>query len=369
MFPQVDPIPLPAPVWLFKFLHGLTLTLHFAAVYILVGGLAMVCLWAILGRRSRNQAMLDAAGAVSHRLPVVMTYVINLGVPPLLFTQVLYGRAIYSSSVLIGVWWISVIVMLTAAYACLYAINTRAREGRPYGWIGLISLFLIVSIGKIYTMNMTLMLRPDVWLEMYRTDALGASLPPSDPTVMPRWLFMMVGSLAGAGLFMWFIGQKKFLTEEAALFLRTWGGRLTALGVLAQGPIALWAYKAQPALVQESVMSGTLTKAMAFAYLGTATVLLVLGGVGAAKAASRSWLLPSLASLVAVVNVAAVVIVRDGMRDAALLAHQYDVWNREVVTNWSVVGIFLGLLVIGIGVLGWLSMVLAKAEGMQETYA
>ncbi len=28
-----------------------------------------------------------------------MTYVINLGVPPLLFAQVLYGRAIYTSSV------------------------------------------------------------------------------------------------------------------------------------------------------------------------------------------------------------------------------------------------------------------------------
>ena len=36
------------------------------------------------------------------RLTVVMTFVINLGVPPLLFAQVLYGRALYTSSVLIG---------------------------------------------------------------------------------------------------------------------------------------------------------------------------------------------------------------------------------------------------------------------------
>ena len=31
-FPAVDPIPLPAPVWLFKLLHIVTLSLHFVAV-------------------------------------------------------------------------------------------------------------------------------------------------------------------------------------------------------------------------------------------------------------------------------------------------------------------------------------------------
>jgi len=33
---------------------------------------------------------------------MVMTFVINLAVPPLLFAQVLYGRALYTSSVLIA---------------------------------------------------------------------------------------------------------------------------------------------------------------------------------------------------------------------------------------------------------------------------
>lgn len=38
VFPVVDPIPLPAPVWLFKVLLDVTLTLHFAALYLLLGG-------------------------------------------------------------------------------------------------------------------------------------------------------------------------------------------------------------------------------------------------------------------------------------------------------------------------------------------
>ena len=46
------------------------------------------------------------ARALARRLTVVMTFVINLAVPPLLFAQVLYGRALYTSSVLIGLYWI-----------------------------------------------------------------------------------------------------------------------------------------------------------------------------------------------------------------------------------------------------------------------
>ena len=39
---------------------------------------------------------LVTARALARRLTVVMTFVINLGVPPLLFAQVLYGRALYT---------------------------------------------------------------------------------------------------------------------------------------------------------------------------------------------------------------------------------------------------------------------------------
>jgi hypothetical protein len=40
-FPELDPIPLPAPIWFFKTLHVATLSLHFAAVHLLIGGLIL----------------------------------------------------------------------------------------------------------------------------------------------------------------------------------------------------------------------------------------------------------------------------------------------------------------------------------------
>jgi hypothetical protein len=42
------------------------------------------------------------------------------------------------------------------------------------------------------------------------------------------------------------------------------------------------------------------------------------------------------------------------------------VWNRTVVTNWGVVGIFLVLFIGGLGVIGWLVSVAAGAKKTME---
>mgnify|MGYP001018653211 CR=1 FL=1 len=148
MFPQVDPIPLPAPVWLFKVLEVLTTSLHFAAVQLLLGGLIVSAVWAFFGRGERRVAMRDAAGSVATRLPILMVYVINFGVPPLLFAQVLYGRAIYTSSVLIGAAWISVIFLLMLVYSLLYVMAARARRRQAWSWVALAALG--VDLLRIY---------------------------------------------------------------------------------------------------------------------------------------------------------------------------------------------------------------------------
>jgi hypothetical protein len=50
------------------------------------------------------------------------------------------------------------------------------------------------AIAMIYSTTMTLMLRPEVWQQMYAASARGHTSP-SDPTLMPRWLFMLTGGL------------------------------------------------------------------------------------------------------------------------------------------------------------------------------
>jgi hypothetical protein len=135
-FPNVDPIPLPAPIWLFKLLHIVTLSLHSVAMQVLVGGLLIAVLLNLIGS---SDSARNAASAIARRLTIVMTYVINLGVPSLLFAQVLYGRAIYTSSVMIGARWIAVIPALILAYWLLYCFSAGMEAGKKVWWIGLIA--------------------------------------------------------------------------------------------------------------------------------------------------------------------------------------------------------------------------------------
>lgn len=369
LFPAPDPIPLPAPVWLMKGLLLVTLALHFIAVQLLVGGLLASSVWSIFGRRRRDPAMIDAAGAVSFRLPVVMTYVINLGVPPLLFSQVLYGRALYSSTVLIGAWWIAVVGLLMLSYTCLYVMTSRAKSGKAWGWIGLVALLVTVKIGYIYSTNFTLMLRPEAWLEMYRNAPSGTMLNGDDPTVLPRWAFMMAGGLTVGGAGAILLGLKKSLTADAGEFLRRQGGRMVAIGAVAQAALGFWVMGVQPEGIAAKVAENALWRGAEFAWL--ATVLLAAAAALAvqAKARSAAWHLPATVGLATFLNVASMVLVRDGIRDTTLLSKGFDVWDRAVASNWIVIGAFLALFVVGVVVVAWLASVVARARREEERYA
>ena len=368
-FPHVDPIPLPAPVWFFKSLEILTVSLHFMALQLLVGGLVVASLWAIGGRRRGDQVLIDASGAVATRLPILMTYVINLGVPPLLFAQVLYGRALYTSSVLIGTFWISVVLLLMMSYMCLYHMSSRAGRGKAWGWIGLVGLVITVKIGLIYTSNMTLMIRPDVWREMYSEDALGFHLNSGDPTVMPRWLFMMFGGLTVGGVGMMFLGLTKRLSAESSEFLRRWGARIAAKGAVTQVGLGYWVISAQPGPVQDSLGQSTLYGTCLIAWIACAALLFLLGLIAQARAQVATWLWPGIAGLLIFVGTLAMAIYRGGIRDVTLALRGFDVWDRAVASNWIVVGVFLVSFVFGLGVIAWLVSIAFRTSEVEKKYA
>jgi hypothetical protein len=366
-FPELDPIPLPAPVWFFKTLHIATLSLHFVAVHLLVGGLILATIWNFLGRNKPSSVHAEASGAIAKRLPIVMTYLINLGVPPLLFAQVLYGRALYTSSVLIGAYWISVIFLLMAGYYLLYKISQRAEEGRSWWPFGILSFVLISCIARIYTANMTLMIRPEVWLDLYRSDSHGAVMPTGDPTVLPRWLFMMIGSIGVAGVVVALMGATSKLSDEGKTFMRRWGGAVAVGFIATQAAIGVWVWRVQPAVVKDGIFASPLYRSSIFAWLSISALIAVGAALVAAGARSRAPLLPALASLMAVLATAAAVTVRDGIRDVTLMAKGFNVWERQVVSNWPVVILFLVLFAAGLAAIGWMMKVATK--GVKQSHA
>ena len=364
-FPAVDPIPLPAPIWLLKLLHIVTLSLHFVAVEMLLGGLLIAVALSFFGRASSAHI---TARALARRLTVVMTYVINLGVPPLLFAQVLYGRALYTSSVLIGAWWISIIALLTLAYWLLYKFSARLEAGRSAWWVGMGAWVLAGFIARLLSTNMTLMLRPEVWRKMYSASGAGIYLPTGDPTLTPRWLLMMVGGLFIGGLWMVYLAGRSTFTAEEKRFVAGVGGKIAAFFGIFYFAAGIWAASLQPEAVKAGLAHHALYRFAGYAgygWLGLVLLAIVLAAVAGFGKVGAGWL-GWAGALAAVLVEITLVVYRDGVRDLTLLSKGFDVWDRAVATNWGVVGLFLVLFVGGLGVVGWLLSVVARAQKPME---
>jgi hypothetical protein len=93
--------------------------------------------------------------------------------------------------------------------------------------------------------------------------------------------------------------------------------------------------------------------------------LAVFAGFGKIAAGWLGW----SSALVALLVEITFTVYRDAVRDLTLLSKGFDVWDRVVVTNWSVVGLFLVLFVAGLGVIGWLVSVVARAQKVMESAA
>jgi hypothetical protein len=367
-FPAVDPIPLPAPIWLLKLLHIVTLALHFVAVEMLLGGLLIAVLLSLFRGSPQSQV---TARALARRLTVVMTFVINLGVPPLLFAQVLYGRALYTSSVLIGTYWISIILILMLTYWLLYRFSARLEVGKSGWWIGLSAWVLAGFVARLLSTNMTLMLRPEAWQQMYSSSSMGAYLPAGDPTLTPRWLLMLAGGLFIGGLWMVYLSGRSTFTADEKKFVAGLGGKIAALFGLVYLAAGLWAASVQPDAVKAGLAGHSiypryeLAGFAGYGWLAVVVVAVLVGAIAGFGKISAGWLAWS-AVLVALLTEIMFTAYRDGLRDITLLSKGYDVWDRVVVTNWSVVGLFLVLFVAGLGVAGWLVSVVARAKKVME---
>ena len=362
-FPAIDPIPLPAPVWLMKALLVLTFALHITAVQMLLGGLMVVPGLMLFGRGDSARA---GALGIARRLPILMTYVINLGVPPLLFAQVLYGRALYTSSVVIGAYWILVIPALMLCYWLLYRFSARLEQGNTAWWSMATALVVAIAIARIYSSNMTLMLRPEVWQRMYAGGPSGTNLPTGDPSLTLRWLFAIAGGPIFAGLWMLWLGSRRSFSAVDRKFLSRFGGALAACGSLFQLGLGAAVYASQPAAALAKLNAvDDMARLVWMAAIALAFLLGAIAAVRPALGAVGSW----SAVLVAFLISAGLAVFRDGLRDATLAAKGFDVWQLPVATNWGVVILFLILFVLGLVALGWLISVVARAKKVMESAA
>jgi hypothetical protein len=124
----------------------------------------------------------------------------------------------------------------------------------------------------------------------------------------------------------------------------------------------------QPDAVKAGLASHPLYHFATFAgygWLVLVAVAILLAAVAGFARIAANWLAWT-ATVVALLVEITFTVYRDAVRDLTLLSKGFDVWDRVVVTNWSVVGLFLVLFVGGLGVIGWLVSVVARAQKPME---
>jgi hypothetical protein len=358
IIPHPDPLPLSAPPALIWFLLLLTFFLHLLPMNFILGGSIIS---ALLGRR-KDVPREELRSFLAKAMPPMVAAAVSFGVAPLLLTQVLFGRLFFSASVLMAWYWLSVIPILILAYFGTYLIAFKGdRLGRARPWVtGLVAL-LFMSIAFIYTNNMSLMLSPHRFAELHGASAGGTGLNLADATLFPRWLHMVLGAVAVAGLVIAVHGARRLEQnpESGRYALRLGGHWFMAATVLNIGT-GCWWLVALPRETMLRFMGGSPVASgvlMLGIVLGIGS-LVVVEGTRNDKAPMKRLL---WGSGMLALTLVAMILARDQIRRGALAAAGFEipVW---VEPRWGQLTVFLLLLAGAVLTVWWMVRKLALGK-------
>lgn len=266
---------MPGPAWWFEALLLLTFVIHLLLMNTVLGGTIIVAVHAMRKPAREQGAVRDFAT----RLPTALALAINLGVPPLLFVQVLYGHFFYVSSLIMALWWLGIVGLVMLAYYGLYifAINHDELGTRRIAVV-LIAALLLLGTAFVFTNNMTLMLQPDRWTAWF-DQRDGTLLNLGDPTLIPRWLHMVVGAIAigGLALSLFHVRRAVWGAPDAAEGIET-GLRWFVHATYVQIVLGVWFLLALPRSLMLRFMGDDALATFAFVLGLAGTVLALVAG-------------------------------------------------------------------------------------------
>lgn len=346
LIPTPDTIPV-AWGW-FQFLILLTFPLHLLAMNAMVGGLGIGIVQQFMGGQTRD----GLAHRIAVALPLVVAFVVNLGVAPLLFLQVLYGQFAYTSSIMIGMFWIMVIPILIVGYYGAYLYDFKYYSlGKAGVWLAAIVFILLLIIGYFFSNNMLLMTLPKKFsYYFYHMD--GTMLVSDNVQFLPRYLHMMCGALAVGGLFVALLGRFKAMEHPdiAEHSLRVGMNTFSWLTCLNVG-FGVWYLLTIERQTMMMFMGGNMWATVCF--IGA---LLLLAHVLVAGFRKKLW--SALGGLVALVYLMS--FMRAWVR-SDYLKEFFNLGQLEVVPQYSPLVFFLVVLVLGGWCISWMLKLTASA--------
>jgi hypothetical protein len=364
VIPLADPLPLPAPVGLLWALLQVTFLLHLIAMNVVLGGSLLALHWRFSRRTEGASHRAALLAFFARALPVAVAAAVTLGVAPLLFVQVLYGRLFFTSSILMAWYWLAVVPLLIVAYygSYLLALRGDALGGRARAVAaGVAAVF--ASVAFLQVSNATRALRPDTFLAAYRANGRGVLLNLGDPTFWPRYLHVLVGAVAVASLGVALYGVLRHAQEPriAAWAIRR-GTTVFGVATCTNIFVGMLFLLAQPKSTLIRLVGGD---AWAMALLALGIVLgIAAGGVallalGAKNAVRATWAQVGLLAATLVV----MLLLRDQVRQIALREAGFE-HPARVATQWGPLAAFVVLFVAAAATIGWMARALARGRGI-----
>jgi hypothetical protein len=333
------PDTIPAPAWLFQILDILFFLIHIVLVNIILGGSLLL----LASRFRRHDDRVPASSSLSPKLPVLFPLGITMGVAPLLFMQVIYGHLFYTSSVLMGVFWIVVIPLVIVAYYGVYIQTKSSRAMLITAALAVTSLCLLY-VGFAFTNNLLLMMQPQKW-SAYFGNRGGTILDIADTTFIPRYLHFVIASVAVASLVSALIWthRKNHGADEAAE--RATGAlKLFGITTIIQIAAGFWFLLSLNKEHMMQFMGGNIV----------ATVIFMLGflsGIGATATAFSGKLRPTL--IQTGITLVFMVLTRDNLR-MMYLHGVFDTESLALTPQYGVLALFIVILIAGIACVAWM---------------
>lgn len=350
VMPVPDPLGYPIPAYILQAISYLTFSLHLLAMNFTVGG-AILLLWSMARKKSEYDG---AAFFLGSSLPLGLSYVITLGIPPLLIVQVLYGQMFYSSSILVGSFWILTIPALTAAYAGYYFHKFKRDDLPRFQWLIVsASLLLMLYVGFLLVNNLTLSWSPEKWLAMYRDNPGGGTLNFSERSLHPRYTLFLGGAFAMAAIGLIWRGTlfNRWGHDKEGTFSQRFGRNAFILSPIFWGISALGVYMTRTDSIIE--MFEEVNATVPLMAIGAVGFVLLAAGVFL-SVGKKSWFYPLLASLGMFVVMTSAVVFRDLARLKTLEPY-FTLDSVPIEPQWGMFVMFVIALLLGAGLLVFLS--------------
>ena len=208
-----NPDPLPVSFGWFHFLSYLTFYLHFLSLGVMMATAVAAASGYIRGKK--NPEWLALGRRMSRVLPFTIAFAINLGVAPLLFIQVLYGNFFYTATILMGIPWLLLILILILTYYAAYWLAFKGKDDVKHRtrFSIIVSGFLALVAFMLVNVN-TLMITPDRW-ERYYNHMNGFHLNLSEGTLYTRYVLDLFLLAAVGGTFLVLFYKVKDKLEES----------------------------------------------------------------------------------------------------------------------------------------------------------